>query len=75
MVATDAEADLAVHLKAAARSEEAEGGRAKGVGWREYDATMVDPGGVCRGRWAAECEMPGKEVRFCRDGVEVRGGC
>lgn len=65
MVAADTETDLAVHLEAATGSEEAEGGRAEGVGRREDDAAMVDPGGVYgRGR-PAECEVPGEEVCFC----------
>ena len=75
MVAADAETDLAVHLKAAAWGEEAEGGRAKGVGGREDDAAMVDPRGVYGCGRPAEGEVPGEEVCFCGDGVEVGGGC
>lgn len=75
MVAADAETDLAVHLKAAAWGKEAEGGWAERVGGREDDAAVVDPRGVYgRGR-PAECEVPGEEVCFCGDGVEVWGGC
>lgn len=75
MVAADAKTDLAVHLKAATGGEEAEGRRSEGVCGREDDAAMVNSLGVYGRGWAAECKVPGEEVSFCREGVEVGGGC
>ena len=75
MVAADAQTDLAIHLEAAAGGEEAEGRWAERVGGWENDAAMVDSRGVYGGGRAAECEVPGEEVCFCGEGVEVGGGC
>lgn len=75
MVAANAKTDLAVHLEAAAGGEETEGGWAERVGRRQDDAAMVDSRGVNGGGWSAKCEVPGEEVCFCGEGVEVGGGC
>lgn len=75
MVAADAEADLAVHLEAAAGGEEAEGRRAERICRREDDPAVVDSRGVYGCGRAAKCEVPREEVRFCGDGMEVGGGC
>lgn len=74
MMTADAETDLAVHLEAATGGEEAEGRRAEGISGREDNAAMVDPLGVYGGGWPAEGEVPGEEVCFCRESVEVGGG-
>jgi hypothetical protein len=64
VVAGDGEADLTIGLETAAGGAEAEGGRAQGVGGREYDAPVVDAVGEWGVGWPAKCEMPLKEVRF-----------
>jgi hypothetical protein len=71
VVATDAEADLTVHLEAATGSEKAEGGRAERVSGRQNDAAMVDSGGVCGSGRPTQCEVPGEEVGFCGESVVV----
>lgn len=74
MVSADAQADLSVHLEAAAGREEAEGGRAQRVAWRQDDASMVHSGTVGRRGRAAQSEVPGEEVGFAGEGVYVGGG-
>ena len=76
MMSTDTETDLAIGFEAAARGEEAETGRAEGVGGREDDAAVVDPGGVGRAGGAEDREVPFEEVGVEGGGVEggVRGG-
>jgi hypothetical protein len=75
MVARDAETNLAVDLEAAGGGEEAEGGRAEGVGHGEDDAAVVDAGGEGGGGGGpAQGEVPFEEVGFERLGVVVGGG-
>lgn len=69
MVAADGQADFAVGLEAARGREEAERGRAQGVGGRQDDAAVVDAVGVDGVGGAAEGKVPLKEV-----GVEGSGG-
>lgn len=75
MVPADAQADLAVHLEAAAGREEAERGGPQRVRGRQRDAPVVDAGCVGGGGRAAEGEVPVEDVRVGGGrGVEVGGG-
>ena len=58
----DAQTYFAIDLEATRGSEEAEGRGAKGVGWGEGNAAMVDSGGEGRGgRRAPDGKVPLKE--------------
>jgi hypothetical protein len=72
-MAADAQTYLTIHLEAAAWGEEAEGRRAERVGRGKHDAPVVDPGAVGGGGGPAKGEMPGEEVGFGGEGVDVGG--
>jgi len=73
-MAADAQTYLAIHLEAAAWGEEAEGRRAQRVRRGKHDAPVVDAGAVGGGGGPAEGEVPGEEVGFSGEGVDVGGG-
>lgn len=67
MMSADTQTNLAIDLKSARGSEEAEGGWAQRVGWWQNDAAMVDSLGIWGVRGAGEGKVPFKEI-----GVERR---
>jgi hypothetical protein len=72
MMTRYAQTDLAVYFEAAGRSEEAKGGRAKGILRRQDDATVVDAAGIRRGSWRTSySEVPLKEVGFLGFGMVI----
>lgn len=71
MVATDAQADLAVGFEAAVRGGEAEGRRTERVCGRQYDAAMVEAVGIDRVGRPAQGEVPFEQVILERLGCVV----
>lgn len=71
MMSTDTQTNLAIDLKSARGSEEAERGRAQRVGGWENDAAMIYSLGIRGMRGAGEGEMPFKEIRLERRSVKA----
>lgn len=71
VVVGDAEADLTIDLEAAAGREEAERGRAHGIGGGEVDAAVVDALGVGAVGRATHGKVPFEEVLLQRGRVVV----